>query len=97
MTNPAFVQIELNGDDSKKHELFRAIASKLTGKLACEIRLKGTKKQVSIVNEATSATYQFHRDLNDKNVNLQSVIESLNKKHEAAQKFESHFGISWIL
>jgi hypothetical protein len=30
MTNPAFVQIELNGDDSKKHELFRAIASKLT-------------------------------------------------------------------
>ena len=97
MTNPAFVQIELNGDDSKKHELFRAIASKLTGNLAYEIRLKGTKKQVSIVNEATSATYQFHRNLNDKNASLQSVIESLNKKHEAAQKFESHFGISWVL
>lgn len=75
---------------------FTTLGAWLVGK-AVNTKIRGSKSQVEALSEALVATKNFQEELYLETATVDSVVEKLNKKHSAAEKFEAEIGLPWPL
>jgi hypothetical protein len=75
---------------------FSAAMSWLAGN-PVPLKIDGTAKQVNAVKEVFEASRAFINELHNDNATPESVMNSLQKKYDAAEKFKVEFGINWLL
>lgn len=69
------------------------IASMLLGE-APSYKIHGTKEQITVLVEALMATWQLNKEVNE-SCSVQTISESLHRKHYSVCKFEKLFKMSW--
>ena len=90
--------INLNEFESEAGErLFSYVASWLKEEKIEKVSIVGSDRHVKCLTEAMTATRVFHDELHKEDATLDSISEKLEKKHVAAKKFESVFGVAWKL
>lgn len=96
---------QLNSNESKKslHEvhlnlhgkiLFSAISAWLLGKEP-QLKIKGTKEQMSVFSKTLRALKEFHDEMQDKDSDVSKIMKKLGAKNSAIKSFERVFGIKW--
>jgi len=91
--------IDLNEmkNDLTRRAFFSSVSMWLSGDPAGEVNLKGSQQQLEAVRQVMVASKRFHEELNRPTVGLQTITEKLEEKHAAAERFESRFGVRWLL
>lgn len=77
--------------------LFAAVAGWITKNSKEKIVLRGSAEQVAVVQAAMLSTKKFHESLQRTDSDLNTIAETLQRKHDSASNFEKTFGVSWIL
>jgi hypothetical protein len=76
--------------------IFAAAMSWLSGN-PVPLKIDGTLQQVEAVKRAFDASKDFINELHNPKATSASVMELLQKKHEAADNFKEQLGIAWLL
>jgi 2'-5' RNA ligase len=95
--NGSEIETSINITENYKSQLLhKTIISYLFNEEANSLNFIGTKKQIDILKNVSQATKKFIVELNDNNVSINSLMETLKLKHEAALEFKQVFGIDWL-
>ena len=91
--------IDLNEmkNDLTRRDLFSSVSAWLSEGRSADVNLRGSQQQLETVRRVMIASRRFHEELNKPHADLQSIADKLQEKYEAAEQFESSFGVRWLL
>jgi len=76
--------------------LFATLGSALIGRTV-KTKIRGTKEEVDAIAKALIASRKLYVEFKSSNATVQTVIDKLNEKNDAAKEFESIFNMQWPL
>lgn len=75
---------------------FAAAAAWVIGR-ACNLKIRGTPREIEAVSNAMMASRRFQDELNRSGATVESVMQNLGLKHASAREFENILGVPWPL
>lgn len=77
--------------------LLHQIAARFIKEYEVEVEVKGSTIQLEVLHDLLNTSKKLMTELNNKNANIDNIVEMLHEKKELTKKFQNITGIAWKL
>jgi 2'-5' RNA ligase len=94
--NGSEIETSINITEHYKSQLLHKVICSYLFDESTSPQFAGTKEQINALTNVSYITKKFIDELNNTNISLNSLMETLKSKHDAAIKFKQEFGTDWL-